>query len=272
MNGIILCENVVYTQGMVAEHGLSILVKTEEENILFDTGQGIGVVCNSLALNEDLRKVTKVVLSHGHSDHTGGLENVLSINSTAKILLKESAFAEKYSNSTGTMRKIGMNLKQEKEDYKNEFVFVNEELEINKSVKLLGRISNYTDFENDENKMFVSKNNEFVKDNFEDELVMIVEDIDGLNIIVGCAHKGIINIIKTVQEKYKGKKIKSVLGGFHLKGKSEERKQKTIEELKKLDIDRFYINHCSGVDFYAEMKKEFGDRVEYAFVGFEVKM
>ena len=73
-----LSENTADNLGLLAEWGLSILIETGDANILLDTGQTISVTHNAKALGIDLKKVDKIVLSHGHADHTGGLVNVLT--------------------------------------------------------------------------------------------------------------------------------------------------------------------------------------------------
>ena len=63
--------------GLLAEWGWSILIETDEVNILFDTGGGISVSHNANTLDVDFSKIDKIVLSHAHYDHTGGLREVL---------------------------------------------------------------------------------------------------------------------------------------------------------------------------------------------------
>ncbi len=64
-----LCENTAGKPGFLAEWGLSILVETEETTILFDTGKSSVALANADTLGIDLRKIDKIVLSHGHHDH-----------------------------------------------------------------------------------------------------------------------------------------------------------------------------------------------------------
>ena len=72
-----LSENTVARGDFLGEWGLSILIETSEVNILFDTGRGVSATYNGDILGIDFNKVDKIVLSHGHSDHTGGLLQVL---------------------------------------------------------------------------------------------------------------------------------------------------------------------------------------------------
>ena len=73
----LLSENRVINPGLIAEQGLAILVETPNGNVLFDTGQTDATVKNAKELDIDLNLVHKIVLSHGHYDHTDGLEEVL---------------------------------------------------------------------------------------------------------------------------------------------------------------------------------------------------
>ena len=92
-----LVENTVSKSDLLAEHGLSLLLETENEAILFDTGQGRALFHNAAKMGVDLSKVDKIVLSHGHSDHTGGLGDALKASGGAHIYGHTSIFDERYS-------------------------------------------------------------------------------------------------------------------------------------------------------------------------------
>ena len=270
MEIITLVENYATKEGLKGEHGLSFLIKKDNYKILFDTGQSGVLVENAKKLGVKLEDVDYLILSHGHYDHTGGLESFLKINSKAKVISHQKSLEKRYSNSTGKIREIGFRLEKGYKSYKNEFVFIEEDYKINEDIKIVANVEKITDFEMNEKKLFVKKNNEYVQDEFLDEINLVITEKNKDNIITGCSHRGIINIIKTIQKRDE-KEINLIIGGFHLKGKSEERVKKTINELKKIKFERIETNHCTGLDGYMELKKEFGDKVNYNYVGMTIK-
>lgn len=272
MNITILTENLVYNQGLCGEHGLSIFITVNNENILFDTGQTDKLINNANKLSLNLSDLKYTVLSHGHYDHTGGLKALLEKNPDTKIVMKPEVLQEKYSNSTGNIREIGI----DKDLIKTANVVYAEEkiMSIAEGIHIITEIKKYTDFESDEKKLFIKKGEDYVLDPFDDELFMVIENTDkSITVITGCAHNGIINILKTAKEHFPDRKIRSVIGGFHLKGKSRERIEKTIVSIREMGVEEIYINHCSGIEFYTEMKKKDLDmKVEYAYTGYRIEL
>jgi len=101
-----LSENTADNLCLLAEWGLSILVETDRLNILLDAGQTISVTHNAEALGIDLRKVDKIVLSHGHADHTGGLANVLGkIGKQTDVIAHPDVTDAKFSGKDEDKRK-----------------------------------------------------------------------------------------------------------------------------------------------------------------------
>ena len=101
-----LSENTADNLGLLAEWGLSILVESDNANILLDTSQTISVGYNAQALGIDMHKVDKIVLSHGHADHTGGLMNVLGlIGKKVEIVAHPDIVDTKYAGKQEDTRK-----------------------------------------------------------------------------------------------------------------------------------------------------------------------
>jgi 7,8-dihydropterin-6-yl-methyl-4-(beta-D-ribofuranosyl)aminobenzene 5'-phosphate synthase len=282
MKIVTLIENLVYESKLKGEHGLSFLIKTDKYKILFDTGQTGSVVDNANILGENLEDVDFIVLSHGHYDHTGGLERVLEINNTAKIIMKKEIFQKKYSNSGNNMKEIGFKLKNNYKIYPNEFIFLEDDYDLGDGIKIITKIDKYTDFEKNKNMLFTLDGNKYVTDEFSDELFLTIEKDEKLNIITGCSHNGIINIIKSAINNSDLYDINLVLGGTHLsnvkikdiesKKINDKKIERTIEELKKIKINNIYTGHCTGIDGFIKLKNELKSNVSYSYTGVKISI
>lgn len=109
----VITENSVTRRNLLAEHGLSLLVETEGYKLLFDTGQGLAITPNIKALQVDLTQINAIALSHGHNDHTGGLQQALAFSGPKPIYAHPGIFDEKYSvNAEGEHVPNGIPFKQ----------------------------------------------------------------------------------------------------------------------------------------------------------------
>ncbi|GLI55354.1 MBL fold hydrolase [Propionigenium maris DSM 9537] len=282
MEVVTLIENLVYKGGLKGEHGLSFLIKTREHKILFDAGQSRALLDNARALGEDLKDVDFIILSHSHYDHTGGLEKVLEINKNARIIMKRSILEEKYSNSSGSMKEIGFKLRGRYREYPNEFILLDGDYNLRDGIRVVGDIGKYSDFEGTQEGLFVKEEDKYVRDRFSDELFLIVEKDDKLNIITGCSHRGIINILRSAMDKTGIERINLLLGGMHLSGmkiqdkdlreENDDRLLRTIQEMKKIDIERIYTNHCTGIDGFMRLKTAMEEKVYYSYTGSRIRV
>ncbi|HEX2988801.1 MAG TPA: MBL fold metallo-hydrolase, partial [Chloroflexota bacterium] len=96
-----LAENTAAKMGVLAEHGLSMLVEVDDLCLLLDTGQTDTVVRNARVLGVDLSRVQHIVLSHGHSDHTGGLLRVLAETGEVIVHAHQEVFRPRYGTRGG---------------------------------------------------------------------------------------------------------------------------------------------------------------------------
>ena len=145
-----LSENTADNLGLLAEWGLSILVEAGDANILLDTGQTISVTHNAKALGIDLKKVNRIVLSHGHSDHTGGLVNVLTtMGKKVEIVAHPDVVGAKYAGKQEDNREnIAMpyQLKQ-LEKLGARFNLSKEPVKLSADIMTTGEVPMVTDFE-----------------------------------------------------------------------------------------------------------------------------
>lgn len=259
----VLIENVVFNKNFVAEHGLSILVKKDDKEVLVDTGQSENFIRNCDLMGIDVEKIQKVILTHGHYDHIGGLEGLLEKNSYIKIYAHKRILDRKYAlRKNGNIDEIGFNLAIYNK-YKNNFVLIEEDTEVEKGFFVITSTDIFYDNEFTTKNFLIEEKGEKIKDDFLDEVFVVVKEEDGINVITGCSHTGILNILETAKRRFDGSPLKSLIGGFHLRGMPEE---KIIEIAKKIDsygIKKIYTGHCTGIDEYGILKSVLKDKLSY---------
>ncbi len=263
----VLVENTAVKAKQRAEHGLSMLIERDGEFILFDTGQTNAIVHNARLMGVDLTKVKKVILSHGHYDHVGGLKFVLDY-AKPKVYAHPEIFRKRYSklSDDGNLRYIGIEDREFFEGKGAEFVLSEEPIEVAKGVFTTGFENMTTDFEEVDKNFVYEKDEKLVKDNVEDDMSVVLDTRDGLFVLFGCAHRGIINIILDVEKKF-GKKVIGFAGGTHLGPASEKQRKETIKALKGMDLKMMGSSHCTGIKMTARLYCEFGERVFFNNVG-----
>ncbi|MFC1967001.1 MBL fold metallo-hydrolase [Chloroflexota bacterium] len=257
-----LSENTASRGNLLAEWGLSILIETDSVSILLDTGQSISASYNADILGVDLSKIDKIVLSHGHQDHTGGLRQVLrKMRKEVEVIAHPDIWAAKYSRRQGQEdRYAGIPIqRQELESLGARFNLTTKPVEMTDNIMTTGEVPMVTDFEEINTNLFVKEGADFKPDKLLDDQAIIVNTELGLVIILGCAHRGIINTLHHAQKLTGVKQICAVFGGCHLIGTSEERIRQTISALKDLGVPRIGVSHCTGLPAAAVMAHEFGD-------------
>jgi len=270
----IVSENCVFhLPGAVAEHGLSIFMETDRGNYLLDTGQGKTIVNNALVLGLDLRTIKGIIMSHHHWDHTGGLGPVLDLKGAVNIYAHPSFFKESYSVTGNTVRYIGVPYPRPLLEAKGAtFKFSDEFRSIEPGMWLTGEVPRRTDYELGDQKQVVKSGEGYVKDDLLDDQSVVIETEKGLFIVLGCCHSGIINTLSYIEEKMGQRHIHAVIGGTHLGPVSDEQREKSIAALKRFDIDRLGVSHCTGLKTATRLASEFGDRFFFCNVGTVVEV
>ncbi len=271
MNSIkitVLAENTAGGRGLLAEHGLSLLLEVNRTRVLFDTGQGLVLAHNAAQLGLRLDSIDCIALSHGHYDHTGGLSDVLAVADHPRVYFHPQALAPKYScNKEGYAREIGisesnLNRLQAKGDLK----WVLAPTEIGDGLWITGPIPRITDFEDTGGAFFKDKACREA-DDLPDDQAAFVETDSGTVVILGCAHSGVINTLRLVRSLTADRHIHAIIGGMHLLNAGPDRMSKTIEELLFLDVDRLFPCHCTGFAAIARLWNAFPGRCETCPVG-----
>ena len=279
-----LCENTAGMTNLLAEFGLSVLIETDEANILFDTGQSISVCHNANILGIDLAKVDKVVLSHSHFDHTGGLRQVLlNMRKEVAIIAHPHVWAIKYirqmEGKTEKYKFMGIPFqRQELENFGATFNLATEPVEITDNIMTTGEIPMITEFEDmapplfGGTSRFIERDDVLKPDEVLDDQALIINTKLGLVVVLGCSHRGMINTLHHARQLTGVDQIHTIVGGAHLLSVSEERVQLTINVLKKLGVQKIGLCHCTGMPAMALMAREFGDKFFFNGAGISIEL
>lgn len=266
----VICENSVYLPfPLIAEYGLAFLIEGGDAT-LFDTGQGLGVVHNLKVLGKKIPSIERIILSHGHFDHTGGLLQVLKEHGgDVPVYLNGTAFKEKYAARLPELT-IPIGMTETREVYENngaEFREVDGICRINNSITTLSGIIHEPGWSSWDTMLKVKSENGLESDPFDDDLSLLLETGSGPVVLLGCAHAGIVEILDTLSKKMGIKEFHAVIGGTHLDSAPEEYVMKAIDTLKKYKVQKIAASHCTGFRIACRLAYEFGERFHNAPVG-----
>jgi 7,8-dihydropterin-6-yl-methyl-4-(beta-D-ribofuranosyl)aminobenzene 5'-phosphate synthase len=251
----VLVENSVNERDLKAEHGLSFHIETGSVRLLFDTGQSDLVVQNAQRLNIALNNLNAVVLSHGHYDHTGGLRAVLELSPKAKVFHHPAALAPKFvRTSGGKSRALGIrsaNL-DALHKHKGAKIETHTVTQIVEGIFVTGKIPRETPFENTGGKFFLDEDC-LQPDPLLDDQSLFFDTQNGVIVVLGCAHSGIVNTLNYIQELTEGRPIHCLIGGLHLLSANEERVEKTIEAFRRCNVKHLAPGHCTGLSAVAKL-------------------
>lgn len=274
----VLCENTVGGVGLLGEHGFSAFVEIPGQNILFDTGQGFSIIRNSLLLQNDLKHVSRVVLSHGHLDHVGGLLSFLGVRGACPITAHPDIFKAKFSLMPvegGGEKALSTGMPWPEAHLTTrgaQFEWCRDFMEIAPGVFVTGEVPRKTPFELGSPKLVVSRDGGWAPDPFLDDFSMILKTSKGLVIVLGCAHAGIVNVLNHAVDRTGENRIYAVLGGTHLGLSPEPQLNPSIQALGEFDIQVLAVSHCTGQGPAARLASAFGDRFAFGRVGFTLEV
>ena len=250
----VLSDNRSCNPAFETEHGLSILLTTEQHKILLDTGASDVFIRNAELLDIDLCDVDYVFISHGHSDHAGGLRYFLEHNRQAQVIVSPDAMTGKFFSKRGNLHSITT----EWSEIDNErLILTDQTCEITEGLHAIAHIPQIHPKPKGNQNLFVQDaQGAYIHDDFRHELAFYT---DGL-LFTGCAHSGLENILAACPWP-----VHSVVGGFHLLDG-----QETVDEIKalaqrlkaKYPETQFYTSHCTGDHVFEVMKDVMGEQLQ----------
>ncbi|MGM0600106.1 MAG: MBL fold metallo-hydrolase [Candidatus Rifleibacteriota bacterium] len=240
--------------GFQAEHGYSVLVESRDFRLLFDTGQGEAFNQNLEKLNIDLTSINCLALSHGHYDHTGGVATFFNRNKSAPVYCLQGANKKRYSRKeSGRMKYIGMpeearRLFSHNDPKRLRIISSDESFELTPGIGISGPVKRTTEFEKPEPYFFLDEQ-AIVHDPIKDDLSLWLDTSQGLVILCGCCHAGLINTIKTIRQRTGKQKIHAIIGGLHLAKASKQKLKAVFSELNSIKPQFIMPAHCTGDAF-----------------------
>lgn len=244
----VLIENTASRPAFLAEHGLSLLIETGGQRILFDMGQSGSFAENARRLGFDLDCVDLAVLSHGHYDHGGGLGTFLELNGHAPVYVRREAFLPHWHGK----KHIGLDPKFCGHP---RLVLTDGNLQISEGLALVQSRSHALD-----PGLQMEAGGMLVPDDFAHEQNLLIEENGRKFLFSGCSHRGILNIAEQFRPDV-------LVGGFHFRDVTDRKKLEDAARALLAFPAQYCTCHCTGTDQFRVMKHIMGGRLQYLSTG-----
>jgi 7,8-dihydropterin-6-yl-methyl-4-(beta-D-ribofuranosyl)aminobenzene 5'-phosphate synthase len=268
----VLVENMAGDPSLLGEWGLAFLVETGKRRILFDAGGGRTLLENARALKVDLAKLDAVVVSHGHFDHTGGLEKALELGGPVDLFIHPAAFAPRYFKGRERVLREENGISRDVLRGKSRgFRETTGPTLVGEGVMVTGEVPRTTAYEDTGVGGFIFLDQDLkTPDLVPDDQAIFFRVPEGVVVLLGCAHAGVVNTARYVMKLTGADRIHAVMGGTHLLSASPQRMEATIEAFRAMGIERILLGHCTGVNSYAQLAAAFPGRCAWPPTGAKI--
>ncbi|MDY0385757.1 MAG: MBL fold metallo-hydrolase [Methanolobus sp.] len=252
---VLLDNNTIIDRYFLGEPAVSYLIEDNGTRILFDVGYSDAFLQNAYRMKIDLLDLDHIVLSHGHLDHTWGLDSIVRLFTEAKIegLVHSEPTVVGHplvfnSKTYAGLNEIGSIIGAEKLSRIFKLELSRVPLWLTKSIVFLGEIPRIFDFELEslESKVIIHGKEE-EEDKLSDDTAIAIKTENGLVIITGCSHSGICNIIEYAKSVCNENRVVDVIGGFHLLQPPEAKISRTVDYFNKLNVREVHACHCTDL-------------------------
>lgn len=256
----ILVDNKAKGKGIISEHGLSFLLNVDGRLVLFDTGQGLALANNAKVLGIDLRQIGKIILSHGHYDHTGGLVFWHGLLSKAVVYAHPDVFLERYTNDEAKgIWECGIPFPRKTlETFGLDFQLSKASQVIEPGIILSGEVPRI--YPTSYPKFICDCNGAWTEDTLKDDQFLLANTGFGWILVLGCNHAGLANTLEYAGELTGGGKIRAVIGGMHITDSKPDDLKEKAALLQKYGVEYVIPLHCSGFPAMSYFQGVYGEK------------
>jgi 7,8-dihydropterin-6-yl-methyl-4-(beta-D-ribofuranosyl)aminobenzene 5'-phosphate synthase len=250
---------------LLGEWGFSAVVEANGRRLLFDTGATPETVLrNAEALGIDLSSITDVVLSHSHWDHTGGLVTLrreLSKKNPAALSRAHvgRGFFWPRTRKDGTPYSPVADIRAAYEASGGRFIEHDSPAEILPGVWLTGPVPRIHPEHNYPPGIVVKTPQGTIPDEVQDDDSLVLDSTDGLIVVTGCGHAGVINTLEAARKAVRrDAKVSAVFGGLHLFAADDATLDWTGSQLKRFGVAHVVGAHCTGIEAVYRLRQSAG--------------
>jgi 7,8-dihydropterin-6-yl-methyl-4-(beta-D-ribofuranosyl)aminobenzene 5'-phosphate synthase len=249
MRVICLVDNAVQRSSLFwGEHGLSFLIEVGENRILFDTGLSGTVLLHNLeVLGIEPATINRIVLSHAHNDHAGGLSRLKEmVQGGIPLYAHTDIFRERYSKKGGKVFNKAFSITRQAIETQFDLRLHEEPMEVTPGIWTTGGIMERPEPDGRSPGHMMREGDDLVPDTYQDDMALVLRLDNRLVVLCGCCHAGLLNTLAHVERSFDSP-IAIIAGGLHLATSNERQLQHVAEVLSSQSSLRgVYPCHCTG--------------------------
>lgn len=251
-------------KGLAAGHGLSFYICTDAVQLMFDFGSGRDTWENGRKMNVPFSQISYGVFSHSHYDHSGGFCYGEAYGFLPSVVWGREEYFFQPKLSAHPLSQPGMEAytymgcgfsKMYALSHTRKQLVCDDQLELARGCWAVGNFERTCPWEEIPGRYLRETRTGIVPDGFEDEICLALDLGEGLAVVAGCSHPGIVNMVSTIVKRLK-KPVRIVVGGLHLAGAGKERIERTARGLRELGVCRAAVNHCSGEGLEEQFRQQ----------------